>query len=452
MKRSATTCSPRRRKQWGSWWLGAIALLCLLPRPVVRAAGLDAWHTEWGGHLRGIGTLTYPDDRSIYQFVDADEPFVDGQLELRLKNKVAVGSAWSLETHYELVGIRGDSTENYNQLRKVLPAQTVSTALGPEPIINDDRRVMNLTHILYRGDAYAVYHRLDRLYLKYAASWGTLRLGRQALTWGNGLIFNPMDLFNPFSPVSVQKDYKTGDDMLHFQIPAGQGDIQLLYLPRRDPSTGNIRDDQSSYAAKWHLTWKTLEMDFMAARHYGDMVLAAGAVGYLGEAAWRVDTLYNRLGDHLDRKDFWQLVANMDYAWLWFDKNIYGLIEFYFNGLGRRHGDYAQALTDPQLSRRLARGELFTLGRTYLAGQLQAELHPLLHASLITIVNLADPSTIMQPQLQWDATSDWQLIAGASLNRGGSDTEFGGFYTSLDETQIKVGPSDSIYLWLTYYF
>jgi hypothetical protein len=437
---------------WGSMWLVAIALFYLWPGPAVRAAGTDAWHTEWGGHLRGIGALTYPDDQSIYQFTGADEPFVDGQFELRLKNKISVGSAWSLETHYELVGIRGDSTENYNRLRKVLPTQTVSAALGADPIINDNRRVMNLTHILSQGDVYAVYHRLDRLNLKYAASWGTLRLGRQALTWGNGLIFNPMDLFNPFSPVSVQKDYKTGDDMLHLQMPAGQGEVQLLYLPRRDPSTGNIRDDQSSYAAKWHLTLNTLEMDLMAARHYGDMVLAVGAVGYLGEAAWRVDTLYNRLDDDQVQTDFWQIVANMDYAWVWFDKNIYGLIEFYYNGLGRGHGDYAQALTDAQLARRLARGELFTLGRTYLAGQLQAELHPLLLASLITIVNLADPSTIVQPQLQWDIASDWQLIAGASLNRGGRNTEFGGFYTSVDGTQIKVGPSDSIYLWVTYYF
>jgi hypothetical protein len=435
-----------------SLWLWAAALLCLWPASPVRAAGFDALRTEWGGHLRGIGTLTYPGSQSIYQLVDADEPFVDRQLELRLKNKTSLGSAWSLETHYELVGIRGDTMEKYNQLHNLLPATTVSAVLGSQAVINDDRRALNLTHILSEGDTYAIYHRLDRLNLKYSGSWGTLRLGRQALTWGNGLIFNPMDLFNPFSPVAVQKDYKTGDDMLHLQMPVGQGEVQCLYLPRRDPDTGKIREDQSSYAAKWHLSLNTLEMDFMAARHYGDMVLATGAVGYLGEAAWRVDTLYTRLDDHRRLSDYWQVVANLDYAWLWFDRNIYGLIEFYYNGLGRGHGDYAQALTDAQLSQRLARGELFTLGRTYLAGQLRAELHPLLQTSLTTIVNLADPSAIFQPQLEWDLASNWQLIAGASLNRGGGNSEFGGFYTDLDGTRIEVGPADSIYLWLTYYF
>jgi hypothetical protein len=342
--------------------------------------------------------------------------------------------------------------EKYNQLCKVLPADAVAQVLGSRATVNDDRRVLNLTHVLSEGDAYVVYHRLDRLNLNYTTSWGTVRLGRQALTWGNGLIFNPVDLFNPFSPIAVQKDYKTGDDMLHLQMPVGQGEIQMLYQPRRDPDTGKVRDDQSSYAAKWHLSLNALEIDLMGARHYSDILLAAGAVGYLGEAAWRVDALYSRLDDHRDQRDFWQIVANLDYAWMWFGKNIYGLIEFYYSGLGRGHGDYAQALTDVQLSQRLDRGELFTLGRVYLAGQVRAELHPLLQTSLITIVNLADPSAILQPQMEWDLATDWQLIAGANLCQGSNDTEFGGFYADVDGTQVKVGPANSVYLWLTCYF
>jgi hypothetical protein len=429
----------------------ATLLLVLWPA-AVHAGDLGNLHTQWGGHLRGIGGLSYPDDRSIYQVVDADTPFVDGQAELRLKNNLSLGSAWSLETHYELLGLRGDTLEKSNQVHNVLPSAAASAALGSQAVIDDDRRLLNLTHILSQGDDYVVYHRLDRLNLRYIGSRATVRVGRQALTWGNGLIFNPMDLFNPFSPVTVQKDYKTGDDMLHLQMTVGQGEVQMLYLPRRDPGSGDIRDDQSSYAAKWHLTLNTMEMDLMAARHYNDILLAAGAVGYLGGAAWRVDTLYSRLDDHRNQRDCWQIVANLDYAWLWLGKNIYGLVEFYYNGLGLGHGDYAQSLTDNQLSRRLDRGELFTLGRAYLAGQLRAELHPLLQTSLITIVNPADPSSIVQPQLEWDLATDWQLIAGASLYCGGGDTEFGGFYAEVDGTRIKVGPADGGYLWLSYYF
>jgi hypothetical protein len=310
---------------------------------------------------------------------------------------------------------------------------------------------MNLTHTLSDGNDHSVYHRLDRFNLTHTAAWGSLRVGRQALTWGNGLLFNPMDLFNPFAPTAIQRDYKMGDDMLHLQLPMESSEVQLLHVPRRDTSTGDVESDQSSFAGKWHAALDSVELDCMAAYHYGDVILGAGASGYWGGAAWRGDIIYTVLDDDDRHHDFWQLAANLDYAWQWGGKNLYGLIEFYYNGLGS-DGDYDQSISNPTISKRIERGELFTLGRTYLGGQIQVELHPLVQAHLITIVNLADPSTVVQPQLAWDMAANFQLIAGAAFNRGGDETEFGGFDTTAAGTTIKVAPADTRYLWLTYYF
>ena len=80
-----------------------------------------------------------------------------------------------------------------------------------------------------------ILHRLDRLSLGYTSESLVMRLGRQAVTWGNGLVFYPMDIFNPFNPVAIDKDYKTGDDMLYGQWTTYQGnDWQMILLPRRD--------------------------------------------------------------------------------------------------------------------------------------------------------------------------------------------------------------------------
>jgi len=38
------------------------------------------------------------------------------------------------------------------------------------------------------------------------------------LSWGNGLVFSPMDIVNPFDPTAVDTEYKAGDDMLYGQI------------------------------------------------------------------------------------------------------------------------------------------------------------------------------------------------------------------------------------------
>jgi hypothetical protein len=189
----------------------------------------------------------------------------------------------------------------------------------------------------------------------------------------------------------------------------------------------------------------------MAARHFSDHLIGAGATGYLGGAAWRFDSLYT----YLDMDDapvgFWQVVANMDHAWGWFGRNFYGLIEYYHNGLGY-NDNYRKALADSALSDRLSRGELFTLGRHYLAGQLQIELHPLLQSHWGVIVNLADGSSIFQPRLVWDVALNWQLIAGATIYSGSDDTEYGGFEASAGLLSVEVVPGDNVYLWLTCYF
>ncbi|MGD9224306.1 MAG: hypothetical protein PVH22_13705, partial [Desulfobacteraceae bacterium] len=405
--------------------------------------------TELGGHLRAIGTVSYPDHRSIYQWVDND-PFFDRQVELRLKHQLFMGTHWTLSTHYELAGQQGDTIQNNNRLRAIWPAGTVVQLVGGETM-GDDRRLMNLTHTISDGEDDVVYHRLDRLNLTYAWERGTIGLGRQALTWGNGLIFNPMDLFNPFAPTTVQRDYKLGDDMLLFQFTKGDSEAQLLYLPRRDTVTGKIEDDQSSYAGKWHLAVGTIEVDMMAATHFSDLIFGVGASGYKGGAAWRSDLIYTLMDSGCDRNDFFQLVANIDYAWQWGGKNIYGLLEFFYNGLGEDQ-NYARALSDPDISQRVERGELFTLGRTYIGGRLSVELHPLVQAGITAIINISDPSAIVQPQLMWDIAPNFQLIIGANLNGGDEETEFGGFNVDTEAGTIKAAPTDSRYLWLTYYF
>jgi len=410
---------------------------------------LSAIKMNWGGYLRAIGTTSRVNDQPVYPVADND-PFLDGQVEWRLKNRLSMGPRWTVQTHYELVAFGGDTFEYAADLDGMVPA-SLATFLSFSDAINDDRRLFDLTHVLTETDRYLAYHRLDRLNLTYAPDWGTVRLGRQALTWGDGLVFNPMDLFNPFSPTAVQRDYKTGDDMAHVQVPGGPSETQMLYLPRRDPATGDLEEEDASYAIKYHASTGPVEMDVMAARHYGDGIAGWGGSGYLGETAWRINAVYTLLAGESRQDNFFQIVANMDYAWMWAGRNVYGLVEFFYNGLGLS-GNYDSIVTDTDLLERLSRGELFTIGRYYLAGQVQVELHPLVQLDTTAIVNLSDPSGILQPQVLWDVLNDWQIIAGVQWHWGGQGSEYGGYDLTVDGTTVHVSPANRAYLWLTYYF
>ncbi|MBC2715745.1 MAG: hypothetical protein HF978_10595 [Desulfobacteraceae bacterium] len=371
----------------------------------------------------------------------------DGAVEFRLKKNTGFNDWLSLDFHYEVIGTGGETRKAQQQFLKQYPV--FSDSLFMANAVKDDSRVMDLTHTISSDTEYLLYHRIDRLVLSASADWGSVRVGRQALTWGNGFLFNPMDLFNPFSPTDVDRDYKIGDDMITAQVYTGNsGELQMLYMPRRDTENHNIEWDDSSLAAKFHFNISITDIDVMAGKHYEDNVLGIGFTGYLMNAAWRLDTTYTWLDADSERSGFVSLVANIDYSWVWWNKNLYGWIEYYYNGLGEN--DYQKALTDPDIMKRLARGEWFTLGHSYMNTQLQIEWHPLVNGFITIITNTGDSSGILQPRITVDPAQNFQIMCGGNIYYGKTKTEFGGI--ELPGVLVREVPADMVYLWLSYYF
>lgn len=424
-------------------------LLFLAAAPAASRAeeGGASFEAELGGHLKSSGKACFQPEDSIYRAV-GPATYLDGSLEGRLKNRLFWGSRVWLETHYEMVASGGDTREAQNDLA-VLFGGSVPEAVTTGGIPSDDRRLMDLTSVIKEEDSFVLYHRLDRLALTVSPAWGTVTAGRQAVTWGNGFLFNPMDLFNPFSPTDIERDYKLGDDVLLVQIPAsGVGSLQALYVPRRDPVGEDVAWDQSSLALKAHLFKGSDEFDLLAAKHYQDYVFGLGGAGYVGNAAWRTDLTWTHLDRDNPDRDYPSVVVNIDYSWVWWDKNLYGFAEFFYSGIGKN--DYQAALADPTITTRIARGELFILGRCYLAGHLKIEVHPLVNLSFTAINNMGDPSGVLQPRLTWDITGDLQLLVGGNVLWGAKGSEYGGI--SIPGTPYTTPAADSVYGWLAYYF
>jgi hypothetical protein len=402
---------------------------------------------QWGGHLKTRGAASWYDGQTVYGAVGSSPSYVDGSVEGRLKNQLFFNNWGQFETHYEVILYGGDTREKNHELEQLFP--NFDNILFIREPVTDVRRFFDLTAVISEGDDYILYQRLDRLALTLLPKWGLVRIGRQAVTWGNGFLFNPMDLFNPFAPTDVDRDYKLGDDLLAVQLLLpGDSDAQFLLVPRRDPISGEVEKDQSSLTGKLHFIRRGLEFDIMAARHYGDDIIGFGSSGYLGPAAWRMDATYTFLDEKSPSDDYLSLIVNMDYSWVWQRKNFYGFVEFFFNGLGE--DNYSDALTNPDILERLARGELFTLGRTYLSAMIQMEVHPLVNLFLTAINNIADPSGILQPRAVWDIITNLQLNFGGNISFGDNNTEYGGF--QIPGTPFISKAPNSVYLWLTYYF
>ncbi len=417
------------------------AIVCLILAPSL-SSGME---TRWGGHLRGQGNLSIYDDNHIIALSGKNSEYADLGVDFRLTGLAVFDAPVTVEVHYE-AGVSGGDTRD--ALTRLFPsAPGVSRFLVPAP--TDETRFFNLTSVEGEDETWVYYHRIDRMAVSWEGDRATVSLGRQALSWGNGLVFNPADLLNPFAPTDVIRDYKVGTDMVLFQTFGGwMTDLQVVYVPRRDRETGDVEADQSSLAAKVRLEALTAEWEFLAVRHYGETVIGAGGSGYLGGAAWRADALYTFLREEADRSGYFTAVANLDYSWVLGEKNWYGLVELYYNGLGEEKP--VDALESTSLLERITRGELFTTGDLYVAGQLRFEYHPLVNLYLSMIGNLSDGSILFQPRVTWDVFQSLQVLTGADIPFGSDNTEYGGMTDPV--THRTTAPPYRLYGVVTWYF
>ena len=198
--------------------------------------------TDFGGHSKfRFIYLTYPDNSIFKTPLGADA--TDGNLGVRLKFS-ARKNRWDFKTDYQFIAIHSDLLQ--------LESQLPGSALPLNNVINDDRRWWDLTYS-FGDENTAFIHRLDRLSVGFTTERTAWRFGRQAISWGNGMLFNPVDVFNPFDPAAVDKEYKTGDDMLYGQLLFANGnDLEGVAIVRRNPLTGDVEKDQSSLAFKFH--------------------------------------------------------------------------------------------------------------------------------------------------------------------------------------------------------
>jgi hypothetical protein len=399
----------------------------------------DDWN--FGGHIKY--QYTYSDYRTDdVNAIFGSDPARDHGLDFRLKAENRAGP-WDFAAHYELLAVAGDML----QARQRMTAVGIPITGTVNGLPDDRRRLFDLTHEITDRNRLAAVQRLDRLSLGYSGARQSLRFGRQAVSWGNGLVFQLLDFVNPFSPIAIDKDYKTGDDMLYGQWLVGEkDDVQAIVLPRRVPATDRVESNQSSYAVKYRSRFSGFDLDLLAARHFAENLAGVGAVKSISGAIWRLDVSYTDLETGGSATS---LVTNMDYSWTWGGKNVHGYAEYFRNGVGET-GRANYVSLNSELSERLARGELFTLARDYAALGLQVEFTPLFNLYTNLIANLDDGSKYLQLRGVYDWQQNVQLMTGVNLPSGNRGTEYGGVPVAGTSSLASTGKS--VYLKGTYYF
>ena len=422
--------------------LGPKASFCICLQVLfvfLTAFSLFAQDLSFGGHAKYQLSYSHFSDDDLNSILGPNNP-ISHELDLRLNTNFRQGP-FDFISNLEMLGLGGEGLAAQRQVRSLYLREEL-----PD-FADDQRRLFDLSTELSDDKEFVSALRFDRLSLGYTGEKLVFRLGRHTVSWGNALVFQVLDPFNPFSPTEVDKDYKTGEDLLYSQWLFDDGsDLQGLIIPRRDPLSSNIKDDQSSFALKYHRRVDVLnaDFDFLLAEHYSEQVYGAGfSSDYLG-SVWRLDL---SLTVDQDQDSIFSLIANVDRSWVLAGFNVYGFLEFFHSGFGSSSKEYLEIEQD--LSERITRGELFTLAKNYLALGFQIEASPLFNLYPSNIFNLDDQSGIFQLRLVYDFLQDLSLTLGFNLPYGPRGTEFGGI--SLHDGTYLAASRD-IYIRTSYYF
>ena len=291
----------------------------------------------------------------------------------------------------------------------------------------------------------SVAHRIDRLSVAYAKGAHALRIGRQAVTWGRGIHYRPLDLFNPFSPDSFDTSYKPGTDMVRYQrLFDGGEDLQALLVPRRDAE--GFSWSVSSAAVKGYFPTNSSELEFTLASDYGSAVLGLGASVPAGGSLWGFDLV---LHSHPGRAAALTGIANVRTSWTWDERPVIASAEYYRNGFGVDSLDRGEELPEA-LTERMQRGQVFVEGRDHFALGASVEWTPLLTIAPALLLNLNDRSAQLVLDASYSVSSDLAVAAGLRVPMGAPGSEFGGRHSQ--EGGEPADPQPVVHMMLEMHF
>lgn len=267
---------------------------------------------------------------------------------------------------------------------------------------------MDLDGVLGETERAEWRHRVDRVALQVdLGESADLVIGRQPISWATTLVMTPADPFSPFDPADPFREYRRGVDAIrlrHYSGPFTQ--LETVVRPARfgDETTWTALGRAVTNRAGWDLAaW--------AGRLHGRAAGAVGASGGLGLWALRAEGVLQDAEDDV----VFRGTVGLDRSFGWGGRDVVLLFEYQRDGLAATDaGEYGALFASPALSR----GELQVLGRHEFVSQASVQLHPLVGADLLGIVNLSDGSVLLGPGVGYSASHSLSLRLGAFAGMG----------------------------------
>ncbi|MEE2821899.1 MAG: hypothetical protein VYA53_02850 [Acidobacteriota bacterium] len=361
-------------------------------------SSLWAQEVHFGGSLRG------------YQFLELEK-----SVDIKAKSNAGIVHSERFDTELWLLRFTLATTFNQHIQLEIHPLlQFVSPVLiNSLPMSADmESTYLPLNRTLAHGDEWELVGSIDHFNFKFNFESIRVVVGRQPITWGVTYFWPALDLFAPFSPNRIDRDYKPGVDVIRATIPWGNySELELI-----GGALGSSLKQDGVFGALARIYLGPLDIGFVGGKFHGDTVTGGFlttdfyGTGLRGELNW---TQSGDIADRLrDKKTFLRSAVGIDRQ---LSPSLSLSVEIAFNGYGVKE---AQEYLTQTSANRIARGEVTAMGKWYSGILSSWALHPLGTLNNSILVNWQDPSALWIPNLSWSTGNNSTVLLGAQIGVG----------------------------------
>ena len=290
--------------------------------------------------------------------------------------------------------------------------------------VRTEREFARLDATLWQTPRSLGYGEVDRLWADWTGGPWEATIGRQRVAWGTALVWNPTDLFNPYSVLDFDYEERPAVDAVRVQYYTGAvSKAEAVFRPGRSPTSAAAAiaytDDIGGY-----------DVHVLGARRGGCWMSGGSWAGDIAGGGFRGELLVSQRpvlegspAANARRADgvMVSAVLSGDYT---FPDSWYIHCETLYNSAGAS----SQAATFQDRARVLG---LLLPERWTLWLESARDISSLVRASMFVRYAPEDGSRVYAPSWTWSVAKNVDLLAIALIATGDAGTSFGQFGRSV---------------------
>lgn len=285
------------------------------------------------------------------------------------------------------------------------------------------------------GDAASTFaweHEIDRLFFTFALPRIDITVGRQAIGWGTGRLWSPMDVFAPLTATDIDREERRGIDAIRLTLPFSSTSLMEVVVAAgaRTDEDGDLEPSWDESSIAWMMRINAFDIEWMLmAGKIGPAEVVGGAInGQIRGVALRGEitattaprTRYATHGSLFRLRDGDHEETNLRATvGIEFGTSIglTGIIEYHYNGFGVLDTDEYMVRAQ-ELSEDLGRGSVSGVAQHYAGVTLAWQPLSVLSVSLFYIQNLQDGSLAIGPALEYSISDEVRLALSGLIPLG----------------------------------